>query len=198
MVATEEQQRRGRIQTFLTETETPRTLAERLVASNPWLCEQIGVDFAEWAKPVLRDHGLPGATLHLVGSAATGFSLRAEQAGRSFRKVGGIKRPSDLDLGIVDEKLFDSCWTKMIQWERGINCYLEVLDRAHVYWGRIDRGKLPERAYLRIALLDLQNAVTRSREFWGYPASLRVYRHRHDLIGYLEYSIQVLMRSVSK
>ena len=55
MVATEEQQRRGRIQTFLTETETPRTLAERLVASNPWLCEQIGVDFAEWAKPVLAE-----------------------------------------------------------------------------------------------------------------------------------------------
>ena len=196
MVATEEQQRRERIQAFL--TETPKTLAEHLVTSNPWLCEEIGVDFAVWAKPMLRAHHLSSATLYLVGSAATGFSLRAEQAGRSFRKVGGIKRPSDLDLGIVDEELFDSCWNKMIQWERGINCYLEALDRAHVYWGRIDRHKLPERAYLRITLRDLQNAVTRSREFRGYPASVRVYRHRDDLLGYLEYSIQVLMRSISK
>lgn len=194
MVSTEQQQHRERIQAFL--TENPRTLAERIVTSNPWLCEQIGVDFAVWAKPVLKTHRLSSATLYLVGSAATGFSLRAEQAGRPFKRAGGIKRPSDLDLGIVDKELFDSCWNKMIQWERGISCYLETLDRAHVYWGRIDRHKLPERAYLRITLRDLQNAVTRSREFRGYQASVRVYRHRDDLLGYLEHSIQVLMRSI--
>ena len=176
MVATEARRRRGRITAFL--TESPRTLAERLITSNPWLCDQIDVDFTAWAKPLLRDHGLPGATLYLLGSAATGFSLRAEQPGRSFKRVGGTKRPSDLDLGIVDEELFDSCWNKMIQWERGINCYLGNFDRAHVYWGRIDRHKLPERTYLRITLLGLQNAVTSSREFRGYPASIRVYRTR--------------------
>lgn len=196
MVAGEAQEDRRRVQAFL--TETSRTLAERLVSSNPWLCEELGFDLAAWAKPVLKAEGLPRATLHLLGSGATGFSLRAEQAGRLFRKIGDSDGPSDLDLGVVDEKLFDSCWSKMIQWERRISCYLEVSDRSHVYWGRIDRNKMPKRGRMIITLRNLQNTVTRSRQFRGYPANVRVYRHLDDLVGYVEYSIQVLARSTSK
>lgn len=83
MAATELRRRNERIQAFL--SETPRVLAERLVASNPWLCRQIGVNFAQLATPLLQAHNLPRATLYLLGSAATGFSLSAEKAGRSFR-----------------------------------------------------------------------------------------------------------------
>lgn len=194
MVAREAKQRHRRIRAFL--TEPPRTLAKRLVTSNPWLCEEIGLNFDAWAKPVLKAQGLSGATLYLVGSAATGFSLRAEYPGRLFRKVGDTEGPSDLDLGVVDKKLFESCWRKMVESERGINSYLDVRDRAHVYWGRIDGHKLPYRAHLRITLRELQNAVRRSREFRGYPATVRIYRHLDDLIGYIEYSIRVLARSI--
>ena len=189
------QHRRARVEAFLT---TPsRTLAERLVTSNPWLCDELGFDLAAWARPVLEAQGLPHATLHLMGSAATGFSLRAEQAGRPFRQVGDTERPSDLDLGVVDEELFDSCWSAMLQEERGIAHYLDRWTRTQVYWGRIDNHTLPAHASLKTTLRDLQNAVTRSREFRGYPASVRVYRHLDDLIGYTEHSIQTLTRSIS-
>ena len=195
MLTISKPQRRRQIKAFL--ADEPRTVAKRIVTSNPWLCDQIGVDFSAWSKPVLQHHGWPTATLHMVGSAATGFSLRADQAGRRFRKIGGTQHPSDLDLGIVDDNLFDTCWDKMIQWERGINHYLSVHDRAHVYWGRIDRAKLPGRAYLRVTLRSLQNSVTRSREFRGYPASVRVYKHHDDMVGYIVNSIHALRRSVS-
>ena len=193
VLATKPQHRRN-IQEFL--VDDPRIIAERIVTSNPWLCDQIGVNFSAWSRPLLQSNGFHKATLHMVGSAATGFSLRAEQPGRSFRKIGGNRQPSDLDLGIVDNNLFDTCWKKMIQWERGINQYLDVRDRAHVYWGRIDRHKLPYRTYLRVTLRNLVNAITRSREFRGYPASVRIYRHHDDIVGYIENSIHILSRSI--
>ena len=191
----EARHRRARVKAFL--ATTSRTLAERLVNSNPWLCDELGIDLAAWATPMLEAQGLPQATLHLMGSAATGFSLRTEQAGRPFRQIGDTERPSDLDLGVVDEELFDSCWSAMLQEERGIAPYLAPRTRAHVYWGRIDNRNLPARVSLRSTLRGLQDAVTRSREFRGYPASVRVYRHLDDLIGYTEHSIQTLVRSIS-
>ncbi len=137
---------------------------------------------------------MPHATLHLMGSAATGFSLKAEQAGRPFKQIGDRERPSDLDLGVVDDGLFESCWSAMLNEERIVAHYLTVNKRAFVYWGRIDPYNLPARASLRITLRGLQNAVTRCREFRGYPASIRVYRHLDDLIGYTEHSIQALAK----
>lgn len=177
---------------------SPRALAECLLTTNPWLCDQVEIDFAAWAKPLLRDHDLPSAALYLLGSAATGFSLKAEQPGRPFKRIGGTRSPSDLDLGMVDEALFDSCWNEMTREERGICHYLEDWDRIHVYWGIIDDYKLPARAKLKITLRNLQNAITSSPEFRGYPASIRVYRTHDDLIGYLESSIQRLRRRTRK
>lgn len=85
----------------------------------------------------------------------------------------------------------------MVQWERGSHPYIGDPIRARVYWGRIDRHTLPERTAQRVRLRNLVNAVTQSREFRGYPASIRVYRRRDDLLGYLEHSINFLSRSIS-
>lgn len=196
MATAEQQLRRKRIQGFL--SESPRDLAERLVTANPWLCRQMKVDFSELTEPLLRAQDLPRAKLYLVGSAATGFSLSAEKAGRSFKKTGGFEKPSDLDIGIVDEDLFESCWNEMVEWERQSYHYLEDTNRVHVYWGRIDRHRLPERAATKVRLQNLLNAVEQSPEFRGYPTSIRVYRRRDDLIGYLEHSIHVLSRRIER
>lgn len=196
--AKEAKHQRARVEAFLATTPTPRALAERLVSSNPWLCDELGFDLAAWARPLLDAQGLPHATLHLMGSAATGFSLRACQAGRPFRQTDHTEGPSDLDLGVVDETLFDSCWDAMLQEERGVDHYLEVCERARVYWGRIDDHRLPDRSSIRANLRELQNAVRRSRQFRDYPASVRVYRQLDDLIGYTQNSLRALARSISK
>ncbi len=168
------------------------------MTGNPWLCDQLGVDWREWSRTLLDGHGYTDATLHLVGSAATGFSLSPEKAGRPFRRLGGVGAPSDLDIALIDGDLFRSCWNEMVSWERssGGASYLLGHDRERVYWGRIDDHRVQNRSAVRIKVRMLIDACRRSSEFRGYPASLRVYRRQEDLVHYVVRGLQALGRTV--
>lgn len=186
---------RGRVAAFL--AEDTAVLAERILTQNPWLCEQIGVHWNSWSRALLDSNGLRSASLHLLGSAAIGFSLSPEKAGRQFRQISGTELPSDLDLAVVDDGLFRSCWDEMVAFERlGRSTYLNESDREHVYWGRIDDYRIPSRSPAKTQARTLIDSCRRSPEFRGYPASLRVYRRWNDLFYYVVRGLQALGRTI--
>lgn len=172
-------------------------LARQIVDRNPWFCDQVGVDLGVWAPTFLATQGLVDATIHIVGSAATGFSLKEEQPGRPFRFIGDGVKPSDLDVAIVHQPLFDDCWAEMVVFDRTTRVHSEFQDRVDVYWGHLDDYRLPERAQMRRRLRDVAGAIQRSAEFRGYPCTLRIYRSRRDLVGYVKNSINDLERSLT-
>lgn len=175
---------RARVRSFL--SGDLLDLAGRVVTENPWLFVQLGVDLQSWSKAFLNGVGLSSASLHVVGSASVGFSLSPEKAGRPFRRVGGMNPPSDIDLAVIDKKLFTECWNEMLHHERlGQPRYLHDSDRIHVYWGRVDDRRVPHRASSRRLMRTLTDSVRRSAECRGYPMSIRVYRREEDLTYYL-------------
>jgi hypothetical protein len=176
--------------------EDSRVLAERVVDRNPWICARLGVDLAVWAPPLLAAHGLQGATLRIIGSGATGFSLDVDKAGQPFRRVGGGAEPSDLDVAVVHQGLFDECWDDMVEFDRFSRLATRPWNREGVYWGHIDDYCVPDRSGARRRLRDLANAIRRSPTFRGYPCNVRMYRSREDLLGYVTSSIKKLERSV--
>lgn len=188
---------RERVVAFLSDDST--VLARRVVHQNPWFCQQLGLDLEVWSRALLDAHGLETATLRLIGSAATGFSLSPEKAGRVFRKVGGVHTPSDLDMALVDETLFRTCWDEMVGLERRAGQhYLVTADREHVYWGRIDDHRIPYRARARAVVRTLIDAVRRSPEFRGYPTNIRIYRRHEDLLHYVVRCLQLLVRRIGE
>lgn len=177
-------------------SEDLATVSARITDDTPWLCTELNIDWRSWSKDLLASHNLNRATLHLIGSAALGFSLSPEKAGRPFRKTGGVETPSDLDLAIVDNALFHSCWDEMVTLERNVRTsQLSQTDREHVYWGRIDDHRVPQRTNARTTVRTLIDKFRRAPEFRGYPASLRVYRRRDDLFHYVFRGLQFLGRT---
>ncbi len=175
----------------------PKQLADRIVNADPWLCGQLGVNWSSWSRQLLLDRGFANASLHLVGSAAIGCSLSPENAGRPFRFLGGLEKPSDLDIALVDTGLFQSCWDEMVRFERQAGpTYLNGSDREHVYWGRIDDYRVPHRTAPRAAVRALLDACRRAQEFRGYPATLRVYRRLDDLSHYVLRGLNHLGRTI--
>lgn len=188
---------RARVAAFL--SDDTAVLADRVIGPEPWLCRELGVDLPKWSRELLAAHGLTKASLSIIGSAATGFSLNPENAGRPFRKVGGVGEPSDLDVAVVDEGLFVSCWESMVGFERtGGPSHIAEHDRSHVYWGRIDDYVVPPRTAPRVLVRRLLDSVRRVPGFRGYPANIRVYRRREDLFHYVIRGLQALSRSLAE
>ena len=188
-----------RARAFLT-SDSASALARQIVESEPWLCAELGVDFCEWADSTLRRAGRPTASrLFILGSAALGFSLSPTTVGRPFRKYEDSDRPSDLDLAIVDSSLFIMSWESMVQNEvlQGPR-YLRDEDKIRIYWGRIDDHRIPMRSEPRTAARRVVDAARRSKQFRGYPASLRVYRRKDDLLHYYAHNIRFLRRAVTE
>jgi len=172
-------------------------VARDMVNGNPWLCQQVNVEWASWSSEFLKSRGMARAGLFLVGSAAFGFSLDPEKAGRPFRRIGGMSRPSDLDLAVTDERLFKECWQDLVADERGMPVpRRDSRHRAGVYWGRIDGWGLPGRAGSNAQVRALLDAVRRSKEFRGYRVSLRIYRRQEDLHHYLVHMLNALEREI--
>lgn len=171
-------------------------LAKNLLEDNPWLCKQLGVEWAAWSRSLLEELGLKRATLHLMGSAAIGFSLSPDKPGRRFRTVGTTDGPSDLDIALVDDSFFHACWNEMLRRDRRERFASGAHERECVYWGRIDDHRVPNRSPSRMQVRTLLDSCRRSPEFRGYPVSLRIYRRRDDLLGYLVSSLSALERTL--
>ncbi|KXK01436.1 MAG: hypothetical protein UZ17_ACD001001659 [Acidobacteria bacterium OLB17] len=172
-------------------------LANNLLNDDPWLFHRKKVDFGEWAKAVLTDNGIAQpASLKLLGSAATGFSLAPEKAGAPFRDVAPGVHASDLDLAIVSEAMYLRVWNDLVSEDSvlGARNRSDTI-RVRVYWGRIDQAALPrsQRANIR----KIVDSVQRHAICRGHEASIRLYRRHEDLLAYSKWCLRQLRKVVN-
>lgn len=65
------------------------------------------VDYAEWRHNMADGLGVPAPSVIVVGSARLGYSLNPQNA---FKDFG---RESDIDVAIVDQKIFEETWSEI-------------------------------------------------------------------------------------
>ncbi len=174
---------------------TDNDVLDALLHPQPWICEKMSVDFRCWSGSILSDCGFPRASrMHLVGSASIGISLSPAKAGRPFRTIQDGPHPSDLDVALIDDGLFIRTWNRLRKLdEQAVRSNWRT--RENVYWGRLQDSVFPARSAEKRKVMSLSNAIRRSREFRGYPVSVRVYRRKADLRSYLRWSLAQLRRS---
>jgi hypothetical protein len=183
----------------------------RLFSGVPWIFDGDDAAFRAWREAVASAAALELDGVHLVGSAATGFSLSPLKAGRPFRRVAVGNAGSDIDVAIVDDGLFMKAWEALVASDRfgrlgrqlagrvsQDNSIRDELDRlrCYVYWGLIPHYvSLPGTEMAR-RLRMLAAATSRLKPFVGHRVSVRVYRRREDLVGYHLASARSLHRSL--
>jgi hypothetical protein len=124
----------------------------------------------------------------IVGSAQVGFSLSPDSFFRPFSDV------SDIDVLIVDEKLFDTIWMAMLRWHDPRRSWLDGSDgdwakrrQKELYWGwftpnriRFDGLTLPEMLRpvrdLSTNWFNAFRSLSQYREFSRRDVSGRLYR----------------------
>ena len=175
-----------------------------------------GIPFAFRRRPgtmrVLADHvrqslNIPAAEITVIGSGKVGFSLSPDNYSRPFRKL------SDLDVMIVDERLFDEAWHCLIRWNYPRRDEMPYTDyrwarqrHEEVFWGWIVPTKIKFEAVVHLPeilkpLRDLKDRwfgafQSLSRRF-DYPeltarrTTGRLYRTRKHA---LMYHVDVLAR----
>jgi hypothetical protein len=145
------------------------------------------------AMPKLRSHlstrlKLNEKNVVIVGSAQVGFSLSPDSFFRPFSKE------SDIDVLVVDEKLFDTIWTTILQWHYPRRSWLDASDwgwakqrQKELYWGwftpsriRFDGLTLPEMLRpvrdLSASWFNAFRSLALYREFSRRDVSGRLYR----------------------
>jgi len=177
---------------------SPERLATQILQRAPWFYDQIESDFLKWSRNLLARQDFPAtAVLHLVGSAANGFSLSPEKPGAPFRKLPYHDHPSDLDFCLVDNKLFMQIWNSMVKEDHLLGPQRrQDLIRVRVYWGRIEQYVIPPSKAARVRRL--ADAIRRTPECRGYRTSIRVYRRRKDLKGYTLSCLAKLKKAIER
>lgn len=175
----------------------------------PWIFKGDAGLFEEWQQRIAAIADLDSNKVFLVGSASTGYSLSPYNPGRDFRKSGirGM-RPSDIDMAIVDERMFVDLWEVMLSLDRRFRL-LQVLGqpgdlrgdelertRRNVYWGTISHNCAPLGTHASRQFLQLFAATSRQKPFLGHSPKARVYRRQEDLLAYHEQSVKKLVRNL--
>lgn len=90
-----------------------------------------------------KELGVSADSVTLVGSGRIGFSLSPFKFGVPFSKR------SDLDIAIVDSRLFDTAWLDMVglgsnfgRLDQDVQKWVNEHRINNVYWGYIEPGKL--------------------------------------------------------
>lgn len=187
--------------------ELNATSAERYVASKilgivPWIFADDKGAFNSWGERLNRELGMEGASVFVVGSAATGFSLSPQKPGRAFRVLSlTSSERSDIDLAIASEELFVAAWNTVLNIERNSRTskpedYNEKM-REGIYWGHVSEKVIPRGTEVSRRLIALKAMCTRESPFMGYSVSSRLYRRRVDLNGYQVWSIRKLRAALN-
>jgi hypothetical protein len=103
---------------------------------------------------------LKGDNVIVIGSAKIGFSLNPDSYFAPFTEE------SDIDVLVVDEKLFDEAWSLMLQWNyplRRPGIRWHANRKSNLYWGWFEpaRLKFQQITFLPPRLAPLRDMSTR-------------------------------------
>ena len=106
---------------------------------------------------------------------------------------------SDLDLAIVDGRLFHECWAATLYEDRRARLALGVEEKEKlmqdVYYGFVSDKVTPRSAKVFQRILALRSTCGRHPVSSGIRLSLRVYHRQDDFVGYQVASLRSLKRS---
>lgn len=177
-----------------------REVADKAVLNRrPWMFGTDN-DYDTWKAFIKTVLGDATVEIKIVGSAATGFSLHPDKAGRPFRALGGPEKSSDIDIAIVDARLFKVAWDAVVEADRLIS-FGGSEDakrmRRNVYNGFLASRWVPDRTSAAQWLLRIEAAINRAPPFRGYPLRFRAYRRLVDLYAYHTLSLRQLHSTLS-
>jgi hypothetical protein len=188
----------------MTKDELKQLLASRdndefidaeLLNRRPWI---FGADAEHnsWCTSVADVLEIEKDHIHIVGSAATGFSLSPLKPGRPFRKLGSHARASDIDLAITSKELFEEAWNTIVSLDRRLSLGIAKEERekmrTDVYWGLVAQRSLPANTVSARRLLTAVSVATKTPPIRGHVIRCRVYRRKDDLKAYHVSSLRQL------
>ena len=181
----------------LNSTNIERYVDTRILDIVPWIFDGNLEAFCAWRNRIKEQTGMESDSLYVVGSAATGFSMSPNKAGRAFRAMSTSSPDrSDVDLAIASEELFVAAWNTIVNLDRGFKYSAPgefiLRTRENIYWGHLGEKSIPRNTPASRQLLLLKTACTREPPFLGYPMSVRIYRRKVDLRGYQVWSVRKL------
>ncbi len=179
----------------------------RLLNAVPWIFKGNVEAFREWRRGITREAALQEDAVFVVGSAAVGFSLSPMKPGRPFQVVGLARQASDIDIAIVDDRLFEQCWNTLVRYDRvrALGAFLarpipQTVEkmRLDVYWGTVSHSNAVPGTDEARRLRLLFAATSRRPPFLGHEPRARVYRRLDDLISYHEASLRQLVATLQE
>lgn len=177
-----------------------REIADQAVINRrPWIFET-DTDYTVWKKFIGDVLGEATVEIKIVGSAATGFSLHPEKAGRPFRALNGPQKSSDIDIALISGELFGAAWDAVIESDRQVSfggSEEPQRMRRNIYNGFLASHWVPQRTSPAQWLLRIQAAIGRAPPFRGYPLRFRAYRRLVDVHAYHTLSLQQLHSAIS-
>lgn len=186
----------SRVSAYLAENDDA-SIVRGMTEGLPFVFESDDL-YVSWREQVVSDVGAEPDEVFLVGSGSTGLSLNPNKAGRFFRRVGESRRPSDLDIAVVNEDLFVVGWeeTSLADHDRRLGGTPE--DRQHtrtgIYWGHVSGHRVPSGSEASRRVRQLVAAAGRYRPLRGHRPTFRIYRRIEDLRIYQLHSLRNLRR----
>lgn len=158
-------------------------------------------DYSEWKQSIAAAGRVRDDQIFLMGSAVTGFSMAPFKFGRVFAASATEERPaSDLDLVIVDSRLFHDCWAAILDRDRraGLGIPQDHKEKLmqDVYYGFVSDKVTPKSSRVFQRLLELRSACGRHHASGGIRVNMRVYHRDEDFAGYQIASLRLLKRSL--
>jgi hypothetical protein len=118
-----------------------------LLGREPWIFGNLSAEYTIWRKSIAAILSVQADSILIVGSAAMGYSLSPLKPARIFRRPGTAAAASDVDVALVDEKLFKEAWNTILIFDRGRSLRISLEERTKtrvdVYWGVVAQRSLP-------------------------------------------------------
>lgn len=183
----------------LLRSSSDRQIVQRLLKEVPWIFEGDAGAFVSWRDDIASAVGCSSASIHIVGSAALGFSLSPTKPGRPFRRTGSYPEPpSDIDVVLVCETLFTKAWDALREREQHgwPSTTRDARDkvRTDVYWGFVTSPNLPLGTQPAMIVRGAMARTTLRPPFRGHSAKARIYRKEGDLVAYHVQSLRALRK----
>lgn len=161
----------------------------------PFIFGPSAAGFHTWREAVASFLQTEPASVFLVGSAATGYSLSPEKPARLFRPitVSAPERPSDIDLAIVAPEFFLRTWETLLTHDRRrtLRMRRDQIEkmRRYIYFGALFDYTVPANTDAARALRAAVSHTRGTLLMRGHRVTIKLYRTHKDLAAYQAFSI---------